>query len=378
MTKEDVSIIRCHDYGAEAVYVAVKKAVDLIGGIKAFVRPGERLLLKPNILTAKPPEAAATTHPHVVEAAIRLVKEAGATPVVGDSPGLGSAVKCAEKSGILDVCRRQGVEFVDFKDVRLVDNPGGTFRRFEVAAEALLVDGIINLPKLKTHAQLYLTLGVKNMFGCVPGKRKPQWHLTAGVDSMYFANMLLDLYLFLKPRLTVMDGIVAMEGNGPGSGNPRQLGLVFAAANAVALDTAAVDVLGADAEKLPILKAARVRGIKGSRSEDVVTLGEKINDVRVRDFCFPPLVNIDFASGLPYFIGKRLRKALSSRPHIHDKNCTRCNICVEVCPPGIMQKRDRILIDYDQCIRCYCCQEVCPQGAITSRQGWLKRVIPGL
>ncbi|MBI5970642.1 MAG: DUF362 domain-containing protein [Deltaproteobacteria bacterium] len=377
--KPNVSITKCGNYAFEEVWASVRRSVELAGGIHAFVRRGERILVKPNLLAARPPEAAVTTHPSVVKAVIRLVKEAGGIPIVGDSPAIGSARKVAEKCGVLQVCLEEGAEFVEMKDVVMKDNPKGRkFKRLELARECLEVDGIINLPKFKTHAQMFLTAGVKNIFGCVPGKLKPQWHLTAGVDSAHFADMLLDLYLFIAPRLTILDAIVGMEGNGPGNGTPRHLGFIMASADAVALDTVAAACVGADPMDVPLLKAAGLRGIKGVELEEVTVLGDAVTQVRVAGFRFPPLVSVNFTAKLPYFIDRGLRKALTSRPSIDKKQCTLCNICVAVCPPAIMKKTAKIEINYDTCIRCYCCQEVCPHGAITPVEGWLKRLIPGL
>ena len=375
-----VSIVRCAAYRDKEVLEAVIRSVDLLGGIERFVKKGERILVKPNLLAAKPVETAVTTHPAFVKAVILLVKEAGATPVVGDSPGMGSAQKVAQKSGIMDVCKETGTELIELKELVIAENPKGhTFRRLDVSKEALGFDGIINLPKLKTHVQMYLTLGVKNMFGCVPGKLKPQWHLSAGVDSKDFAGMLLDLYNFLSPRLTVIDGIIAMEGNGPGSGDPRALGLVFASENAVAMDTVITRVLGAKSENVPILKAAIKRGLKEADISNVAVRGESMESVMVHGFRFPPLTGVNFADKLPYFLDRHLRKALTARPHIERAKCTLCKVCVEVCPADVMSKSGQTIdINYDRCIRCYCCQEMCPQGAITPREGWLKRVIPGL
>lgn len=380
-----VAIKICRNYNEEKVYDAIKASVDLVGGIKRFVKRGERILLKPNLLVARPASAAVTTHPFVVKAMIRLVKEAGGTPVVGDSPAIGSAKKIAEKCGILDVCLETGTELVEFKDAVVHENRDGhTFKRLEVAKEALEADGIINLPKLKTHAQMHLTLGVKNIFGCIPGKRKPQWHFAAGTNAVHFGDMILDLYLFLRPRLTVLDGIVAMEGNGPSNGAPRELGLVFASADAIAMDAVVAMVLGCRPHDLPILAAASRRSIKEADPANVETVGEDLKDVRVRAFCLPPLMSVNFTARLPYFIDRHLRKAITGRPHIRHAKCTQCSICVSVCPPSIMSKTGntgktkRIEIDYDRCIRCYCCQEVCPEGAITTKEGWLKRIIPGI
>lgn len=376
--KAEVSILKCANYDDELVYETVREAVDLVGGMGNFIMEGERILIKPNLLAGKPAEAAVTTHPAVVKAIIRLVQESGAVPVVGDSPGIGSAVKIAEKCGIMEACLSTGAEFIEFNRLVMVENPTGhTFKRIEVAQEALDVDGIINVAKLKTHAQMHLTLGVKNLFGCVPGKRKPQWHLSAGVDTRHFASMLLDLHDMLNPRLTVMDGIVGMEGNGPGSGTPRPLELVLASADAVAMDAVITEILGASPDEVPILATAMYWGKEQADVCNVNVLGESIEDIRVKDFDFPPQIRLNFASYLPYFIDKRLRKALTSRPHVDRKACTLCNVCVEVCPATVMSSTDRITINYDACIRCYCCQEMCPQGAISSREGWLKRMLPG-
>ena len=373
-----VSITKCSTYGTDEVESAVGRAVELAGGMGRFVKKGERILLKPNLLSAKPSEKAVTTPPEVVRAIIGLVRRAGATPVVGDSPGLGSALKVARRCGVLDVCVQTNTPLVDLKTLVIVENPGGhTFKRLEIAREALEFDGIINIPKVKTHAQMYLTLGVKNLFGCVPGKRKPQWHLSAGVDGLQFASMLLDLAAFLSPRLTIADGIVAMEGNGPGSGDPRELGLVFCSADCLAMDAVIAGVLGADPQKTPILRAALSRGLTSARAGNITVTGEDIEGVRVSDFRFPPPLNVNFASSLPDFLDKRIRKALTSRPHIDPRACNLCRVCVKVCPAGVMTAGGRIRIDYDMCIRCYCCQEMCPQGAISARDGWLKRLIPG-
>ncbi|MBI5561282.1 MAG: DUF362 domain-containing protein [Deltaproteobacteria bacterium] len=377
--KPKAAITKCSGYEAGEVYAAVSEAVNLLGGIRAFAGPGERILIKPNLLASRTADKAVTTHPAVVAALIRLVADSGARPFVGDSPAIGSAKKVAEKSGILDACRDAGAELIELKELVVVENPGGhRFKRLEVSKEALSFDGIINAPKLKTHAQMHLTLGVKNLFGCVPGRLKPQWHLSAGVDSADFADMLLDLCFYLKPRLTVMDGIVAMEGNGPSSGTPRPLGLVFASHDAVAMDAVAANVLGAKRDDLPILKAATRRGMAGAEIGAVDVLGCPVESVKVHGFKFPPFMSVNFAAGLPYFIDKRLRSALTSRPAINNNGCTLCSVCVNVCPPGVMTRSSRIEIDYDRCIRCYCCQEVCPEGAIAPVEGWIKRLIPGL
>lgn len=370
-----VAIKRCASYDTSKVYNTLKELVRLLGGIGSFVKKGEKILIKPNLLSAKPPEKAITTHPSIVKAIIRLVKEAGAYPVVGDSPGMGSTSKVAAKCGILDVCKEEDVPLIELKQSVEVENPDGrTFKRFEIAKEVLDVDGIINLPKLKTHCQMFMTLGVKNMFGCIVGTRKAQWHLSAGTDKGHFARMLLDLYLFLKPRLTIIDGIIGLEGEGPGSaGKPRQIGLVLGSQDAVALDSVVTRLVGAKPENLYTCKIAVEYGLSAA-PEKTDVVGEPIQSVMVKGFEFPKIVDIGFS--LPYNLNRHLKKYLTAKPYINKKRCTLCKFCVDVCPPHVMKKIDNIIeIDYDNCIRCFCCQEICPKGAIRVKEGWLMKVL---
>lgn len=371
-----VSIEKCADYKDAEVYNAVKKAVDLLGGINSFVKKGEKILIKPNLLSAAPSDSAITTHPSIVKSVIKIVKEAGAYPVVGDSPGIGSAQKVSAKCGILDVCKQEDVPLIELKQSVEIENPGGkTFKRLELAREALDVDGIINLPKLKTHTQMFMTLGVKNMFGCVVGKRKPQWHLAAGSNREHFAKMLVDLYLFLKPRLNIVDGIVGLEGEGPGSsGKPRHLGLVVASGDAIAMDRVIIDIVGAKLDDLITCKVARDDSLGETDLAKIEVMGRTIESVRMKNFVFPKVVGMGFS--LPYNLDKYLKKHLTAKPFINKKTCTLCNMCVNICPPGIMKEiKNKIEIDYDNCIRCFCCQEICPEGAITVKEGFLMKLL---
>lgn len=373
-----VSIVKCDGYSNDKAYESIKASLDLIGGMESFVSKDERILLKPNLLTAKSADRAVTTHPTIVHAVVRLVREAGAVPIVGDSPGIGSAVKVAEACGIMDVVKELDVEFVELGTPVLIDAvKGSAFKHFEVAKEALDVDGIINLPKLKTHGQMYMTMGVKNIFGCVPGKKKLQWHLTAGVDAPHFARMILDLYKTIAPRLNIIDAILSMEGNGPGSGDPRQTNFIAASNDAIALDTILAKVVGADIAQIPVLNEAAKDNLASTDLEEIKLFGEEVAAVAVDDFKFPPLIHTNFASYLPNFLDKRIRKALSARPKISVKDCSLCTLCARSCPPDIIKVGKKVEIDYDNCIRCYCCQEICPKGAITIKEGWLKKLLPG-
>jgi uncharacterized protein (DUF362 family)/Pyruvate/2-oxoacid:ferredoxin oxidoreductase delta subunit len=365
----DVSIVRCPDYDRKTVMSSVLRAVDLLGGINAFVKPGERVLLKPNLLKARPPEAAVTTHPEIVRAVIRLVHEAGAQAMVGDSPGIGDLRRVCERSGILDVVEQEGAVLADLDEAVTVKNTG-RFQRFEVARAAIEADAIINLPKFKTHGMTTLTGAVKNLFGCVPGKRKVQWHLSTGVDHASFTGMLVELARLLKPRLTIMDSVVGMEGNGPGSGDPRAIGLIMAGQDPVAVDVVCGELVGVAPEALQVIRAAFEAGFGEPRLENIRIRGESISDVRIRDFRLPPREHPEWK--MPEWARRALKDALTTRPVIDDHACIRCGICQSHCPKkAIADNGKTLVIDYRNCIRCFCCQEFCPSGAITVGTGWM-------
>jgi uncharacterized protein (DUF362 family)/Pyruvate/2-oxoacid:ferredoxin oxidoreductase delta subunit len=347
---------------------SVRRTVNLVGGISAFVKPGERILIKPNLLKARPPEAAVTTHPEIVRAVIRLVHEAGAQAMVGDSPGIGDLRRVCERSGILDVVEQEGAVLADFDEAVTVKNTG-RFQRFEVARAAIEADGIINLPKFKTHGMTTLTGAVKNLFGCIPGKRKVQWHLSTGVDHASFMVMLVELARMLKPRLTIMDSVVGMEGNGPGSGNPRAMGLIMAGQDSVAIDVVCGKVVGVEPDVLPLVRAAFAAGYGESKLENILILGESVSEVQVKHFHLPPREHLEWK--MPEWVRRTLKDALTTRPVINHL-CIHCGICQSHCPQeAIADINNKLIINYRSCIRCFCCQEFCPSGAITVGKGWM-------
>jgi uncharacterized protein (DUF362 family)/Pyruvate/2-oxoacid:ferredoxin oxidoreductase delta subunit len=337
-----------------------------------YVRAGARVLLKPNLLKASRPEAAVTTHPEIVRAVIRLVRECGGQPMVGDSPGIGDLRRVAERSGILSVLEQESVPLVGLDEPVAVKNHG-RFQRFEIARPAAEADVIINLPKFKTHGMTTLTGAVKNLFGCIPGKRKVQWHFNTGVDHDAFMRMLVELTAMLRPRLTVMDAVVGMEGNGPGSGDPRKLGIVLAGEDPVAIDAVAGALVGAGPERLPILRAARAAGVGETEMGNILVVGEPVHAAAVRGFRLPPQEHLEWK--LPEWVRRSLKDALTTRPEIDRNACVLCGICRDDCPQkAIATGADGLTIDHRKCIRCYCCQEFCPQGAITIGKGWLLRL----
>lgn len=366
-----VSIKYCTTYDRNVVAAAVRDSVDLLGGMASFLRPGDRVLIKPNLLKAASPEAAVTTHPEVLRAVIRLVHEAGGTVVVGDSPGIGDFRRICEKTGIRAVVEDEGAVLMDLNEALVVKNHG-RFQRFEVSRIAAESDVIINLPKLKTHGMTVLTGAVKNLFGCIPGKRKVQWHFNSGVNHRAFTRMLAELAGLLKPRLTIMDAVVGMEGNGPGSGDPRLIGAILASADAVALDVVAAVMVGLEAGELPVIAAAAEAGIGETALEKIALAGDPLRIVK--NFRIPPREHSEWR--LPDWMRRRLKDALTTRPVIDQHACIRCGICREHCPQQVIADHGRgLVVDYRNCIRCFCCQEFCPQGAITVGKGWMLKLL---
>jgi uncharacterized protein (DUF362 family)/Pyruvate/2-oxoacid:ferredoxin oxidoreductase delta subunit len=338
----------------------------------AFVQPGKRVLLKPNMLSAKPPEAAVTTHPEVLRAAIELVQEAGGIPLVGDSPGIGSTRRVAERSGMMAVIRETGAELVEF--TASVEVAGsGMFRRFSLARPYVEAEVLINLPKLKTHEMMTFTCSVKNLFGAVVGTGKAAWHLKAGADRELFARMLIEIYLLRKPELNIVDAITAMEGDGPGSGDPRQVGLLMAGVNPLAVDMVAADILGIPGKLRYLERVARQMGLGGADPDGVETAGVPRKEVYVTDFRLPIVSDVQF--GLPPFLKRHLRRHLTARPLVVAGKCKLCGICAQACPPQAIEIREGTLrFDYQRCIRCFCCRELCPEAALTVREGLLLRL----
>ena len=362
-----VSLQKVETYERTAVTAGLTRLLEPLGGMAAFVRPGGRVLLKPNMLYGKAPECAVTTHPEVLRGVILLVREAGGIPLVGDSPGFGDLRKVAAKSGMLAVIEETGAELVEFSEAVEVAG-SGLFKRLELARTYLEADRIINLPKLKTHEMMTMTCGVKNLFGAVVGHAKAGWHLKAGADREMFARMLLEIYLLRLPDLTIVDAITAMEGDGPGSGDPVSVGLLLAGVNPVAVDVIAAMVAGIPRKLLFVERAALKLGIDGADRESITTVGVGLDEARVVPFRLPPISDVQF--GLPLFLKNRLRHYLTTRPCAVPEKCKLCGICVNACPPrAIAIKEGKLHFDYHACIRCFCCRELCPDGALEVKEG---------
>lgn len=371
-----VGLERVGEYDREQVKAGLIRLLEPLGGMERYVKPGERVLIKPNMLSAKPPEAAVTTHPELLRAVIELVRQAGGVALVGDSPGFGSTRRVAERSGMLAVIEESGAQLAPFAEAVPVAG-AGTFRHFALARPYLEADRLINLPKLKTHEMMAMTCCVKNLFGAVVGTQKAAWHLKAGADKELFAQMLLEVYRLREPDLNIVDAIVAMEGNGPGSGDPCQVGLLLAGENAVAVDVIAAEIASVPKKLLYLENAARKMSLPGSDREQIACCGLSLEEARCRPFRLPHLSDVQF--GLPRFLKNRLRHQFTSRPEVVTQKCELCGVCVRACPPeAIRVEGGRLRFDYQRCIRCFCCRELCPHAALKLTDGWLLGLIKKL
>ena len=370
--KTPVSIVKCSSYDEAEVLKGLRQSIDLVGGIKNFVKSGDHVLLKPNLLYGKAPEKAVTTHPSIVKGMIQIVREAGGIPFIGDSPSIGSLTRAAEKAGIKRVADENKCPLMEFdKPIFPPKGEGRFFKQLEIDQRVLEADVVINLPKWKTHGMMLLTLGVKNLFGCIPGTRKALWHLKAGEDRKLFAQMLIDLYQIIQPSLTILDGIVGMEGNGPGSGDPIQLGLILTSRDPLSLDQVVCDLLRIPRKSLMTNQVAFEEGMG---KDGIEVVGERLEEIKIHRFRLPAPSSPDW--DLPRFLQKALKNALTSKPVVDEEVCNACNRCLEICPPKVLRREERgLAFDYGKCIRCFCCQEVCPEGAISIQPGWALKFI---
>ena len=370
---ETVSIVKTDGYDVEGLRLAVIKLLDPIGGMEAFVNCGERVLLKPNMLAAKAPDLAVTTHPALVQVVAELVRDAGGIVLIGDSPGIGGFARVAEKSGISDAAHKSGAALVGFDET--VELQGhGTFRSIRLARAYYEADKVINLPKLKTHEMMTMTCAVKNLFGAVVGTEKAGWHLKAGRSQQLFAQLLIEIYQLKKPALNIVDAVVAMEGNGPGSGDPITLGLLIAGINPVAVDVVAGRLAGIPADLLHIEREAVRLGLPGAVIDDIEICGVSMEAASVSRFKLPTGLDVQF--GLPGFLTKALKNHLTSYPVANKKTCVLCGICRDACPPlAITIQNSALSVDIARCIRCWCCRELCPHNAMNAKKGLLLKVL---
>jgi uncharacterized protein (DUF362 family) len=378
MNKTKVAVIRCDSYDGQQVLESVKRGIDLLGGISSFVKPGEKIVLKPNILVGVEAEKCVTTHPAVFGAVGKLCQAAGAKVYYGDSPSFGKAESNLRRAGLKQVGDELGFMLADFDAGREVSHKDALLVKKMVLANGVLdSNGLISLPKLKTHGLVRFTGAVKNQFGCVPGLLKGQYHVKLP-DPYDFAAMLVDINTYIKPRLYVMDGITAMEGNGPRSGKPKQLNVLLFSADPIAIDAVACRIIDVNPEIVPTAKLGEKAKLGTYHTENIEIVGDNLEALIDKKFKVnrtAPVTNK--GNRVMSFI----KNKITPRPVIDKTKCTQCGTCVKMCPvePKAVNwvnndKSKPPKHYYDRCIRCYCCQETCQEGAIDIESPLLGRL----
>jgi uncharacterized protein (DUF362 family)/Pyruvate/2-oxoacid:ferredoxin oxidoreductase delta subunit len=392
-----LAMIKIDRYDVALIADSLRAASGRLGWDSLF-KPGEKILLKPNLLAAVTPDRAVTPHPAVFEAVVEWLQPLALGLSYGDSPAMASPVAAATTAGLAEVASRYNIPLADFSSGRSVPLRAGiTLDKAYLAQGILEADGIVNLCKLKTHALTGMTGAVKNLFGAITGPRKAKLHVQYP-DVLSFSRMLADLSASLPGRLVVMDAIIAMEGNGPKNGQPRPVGLILAGTDPVAIDAFGAAIMGFAPHELPMLTAAEAAGLGTADLEqiEILTIEPKngppqpanltdlrpaltvLPTVRVSGFVRPHLASSLFTR-LTEIGGKPLKRYVLRRPVIDPALCTRCRQCVQACPleaKALSQPNQATVpvYRYDRCIRCYCCQEICPAGAISVRPAPLGRL----
>ncbi len=356
--KSIVSIHRCPTYHIDDVQQAVERCLTDIGGIESIVKKHNRVLIKPNLLSASEPFLAITTHPEFIRAVVRIVHRVGAKAIIGDSCyGSVRMEEVYEKTGVKRICEQENAECIFFNKV--------TDWKIPLASIALESDVIINLPKFKTHNLTILTGGIKNMFGIVPGTQKINYH-SDYPSIQEFSKLLIDILEKVKPHLTIMDGIIGLEGDGPGSaGKARNIGLILCSRDVVALDTVMAVMMGLDPLHIPMLRIADVRGIGNCKMEDIEIDGESTFAKPIPGFILP---KSGIILKIPSATLKLVGRFISIMPVFKKQVCSKCGLCVKSCPKGaIVFKKNFLSLDVHRCISCLCCQEICPRGAVKAK-----------
>jgi uncharacterized protein (DUF362 family)/Pyruvate/2-oxoacid:ferredoxin oxidoreductase delta subunit len=363
-----VAAKECYSYQADELSEKLDSLLDELGGLDSFISAGDRVLLKTNLLMGKSPEAAVTTNPEFIRALAKKVKALGAEVVIADSPGGPFNEKLLKrsykKSGLYQLAAEEELELNYNTDSKKHDYKAGKINKsFQLADYLEAADLVINLPKLKTHGLTMYTGAVKNIFGCIPGVLKAEYHLR--MQSVHdFSRMLNDLAGLVAPELTIMDAVVGMEGEGPSNGKPKEFNYLLASTSPYYLDLAAVRLMGIKAEeKVPSIKAALTDQI--IKKENLELRGDQL--VAPSEVEIPKIEkeNNLLDAKLPDFLSDVLEKILRPKPVFKEDKCVGCRTCAENCPPEAITMVDNFPeVELETCIRCFCCQELCPYDAV--------------
>ncbi|KYH33952.1 NAD(P)H-quinone oxidoreductase subunit I, chloroplastic [Clostridium tepidiprofundi DSM 19306] len=381
---ERIALIKCSEYRVNLIEEKLREGFELLGGdiyLRKLIPHNSKVLLKPNLLSVEKIGSPVVTNNVVFEAVIKILKDYTNNISFGDSPGFGDSKRAAEKCGLMEVANKYGVKFENFNEAVHVKLENSILcKSWNVAKAAYEADVVISLPKLKTHAMAYYTGAIKNQFGCVPGTQKAAWH-TRMPDAHNFCKMLLDLNTVIGTDFAILDGIIAMQGNGPKNGRPYKLNSLILGESLSAVDSVAVRLIGYDDPlDTPVLKEVYDSNWGAVLPKDIEILGEDIDNMKVNDF------ELCRKGGDFYFINPRvtnfLRNMIAPYPFLIEDKCINCSRCMQVCPENpkaisMVNKNGKMYPEWNmkQCIRCFCCQELCPVGAIETKHSTLGKLL---
>jgi uncharacterized protein (DUF362 family)/ferredoxin len=380
-----VSLARCDSYGRHEVLAAVQKAVLTIGRLQESIEPGSTVLLKPNLLQGLPPDRAVVTHPEVLRAIASLLCQMDCRVIIADSPGGGiryttsNLKKIYNEAGYDVIARDTGAELNYDTSHRTVKYPGGRLvRSFPVISPAIEADHIVVVSKLKTHLWTLFTGGAKNLFGVVPGLHKPIFHARFQ-NPQHFGSMIVDLNELLSPTFQIMDAVVGLEGNGPASGSPRQVGMILACTDPFSLDVVACRMIGIPPLEVPTTREAVARNILAADLEPIELLGDPAGPFPLARFKYPSTY-LGPGRGMRKNLLLRVLHSLGGTyaiyPSFDSSSCQSCGRCILICPGKALRfENERPALNKKACIRCYCCHEICPARAVSLKPGFGRRML---
>lgn len=369
--KSLVSIMSCASYEQNLVNKVIRESLNNLGGLEKFVKRGQKVHVKPNLLSAKIPERAATTHPAIVRALIIMLRELDCDVSIGDSPaGISKPIEQYWRlTGMQAVAEETGARLVAFEKKGIIEHRvnGQSYFIAQVVAEA---DIVINVCKMKTHGLTLYTGAIKNIFGTIPGVKKAEYHKIAPkVDK--FSEIIVDIYEAVSPRLHIQDAVLAMEANGPSSGVPKHVGLILASEDGVALDAVAAEIMGFNQDEILTTQIASKRGLGCSDLNNIDIKGISKNKLEKIDFLLPSNRIVQL---IPEFLMKLVGKFIWIRPRVDEKKCKQCGLCIQGCPVKAMSRKNGIPdINEKICIKCFCCDEICPYDAINQEMSWMAK-----
>ena len=374
----------CESYDDTTVRTALEAVLAPIGGLD-WVTSGMTVGIKANLVSAMKPEKCATTHPALLCALTVLLRERGARVIIGDSPGgvyTAAFVGQVYKASGMAACEAVGAELNrDLGTTETLFPEARVLKSFTYTSWLDSCDAIIDVCKLKSHGMMGMSAAAKNLFGVIPGTMKPEYHFRFP-NMSDFAHMLVDIndYFAEKVKLSLVDAVEGMEGNGPTQGSPRHIGLLLASASPHTVDAVCCKLIHLTEDAVPTLLAARERGLL-PREVTLLTVGATDGRTTAEDYAVEDFEHVAVRHGHLFaskgkLVSKVLEKLLTSRPKLKESECVGCAKCAEICPAkAIVMENKKAVINRDACIRCFCCQEFCPAGAMKVHRTWIARVL---